>query len=77
MEMWTEPMTAAERAAHKAEKEEWAKLDRRIANLENALAWYGEQARLCRLIHSEGDAGRHALAEDGGERARGLLGRNT
>jgi Lar family restriction alleviation protein len=34
-----------------------------------ALAWYGEQARLCRLIHSEGDSGRHALSDDGGKRA--------
>lgn len=37
-----------------------------------ALQWYGEQARLARLIHSEGDAGRNALAADGGERARAL-----
>lgn len=41
-----------------------------IVRLRDALAWYGEQARLCRLIHSEGDAGRHALADDGGKRAR-------
>lgn len=47
----------------------------RIAELEAALTWYGEQARLARLIHSEGDAGRHALADDGGERARKALGR--
>ena len=38
-----------------------------------ALAWYGEQARLARLIHSEGDEGRRKLAEDGGERARTAL----
>jgi hypothetical protein len=38
-----------------------------------ALAWYGEQARLARLIHREGDAGRHALAADGGKRARAAL----
>lgn len=38
-----------------------------------ALEWYAEQARLCRLIHSEGDAGRHALADDGGKRARAAL----
>ena len=38
-----------------------------------ALEWYGEQSRLCRLIHSEGDAGRNALAADGGERARAAL----
>ena len=45
----------------------------RIAQLEAELAWYGEQVRLCRLIHSEGDAGRHALAADGGKRARAAL----
>lgn len=38
-----------------------------------ALEWYGEQARLARLITSEGDAGRHAIARDGGELARSLL----
>jgi hypothetical protein len=41
--------------------------------LREELAWYGEQARLARLIHSEGDAGRAALAEDGGKRASALL----
>lgn len=41
--------------------------------LEEALRWYGEQARLARLIHSEGDAGRHALAADGGKRALAAL----
>jgi len=35
-----------------------------------ALSWYAEQARLCRLIPSEGDARRNALAADGGNRAR-------
>ena len=38
-----------------------------------ALEWYGEQARLARLIHSEGDAGRRALTDDGGKRARAAL----
>lgn len=41
--------------------------------LVDALEWYGEQARLCRLIHQEGDAGRHALNDDGGKRAREAL----
>lgn len=41
--------------------------------LVEALEWYGEQARLARLIHSEGDAGRHALAADGGKRASDVL----
>ena len=45
----------------------------RIRELEAALNWYGEQARLARLIHSEGDAGRHALAADGGKKAKQLL----
>ena len=54
-----------------------AKLRQRVAELEAALAWYGEQARLCRLIHSEGDAGRQALADDGGKRARDVLTKST
>ncbi len=37
------------------------------------LDWYREQARLCRLIHSEGDAGRHALAADGGKKAAEVI----
>lgn len=46
-----------------------AKERAKIARLTEALKWYGEQARLCRLIHSEGDAGRNALSNDGGKRA--------
>jgi hypothetical protein len=49
-------------------------LQERVRALEEALGWYGEQARLCRLIHSGGDAGRNALSEDGGKRARKALG---
>lgn len=45
----------------------------RVERLAKELAWYGEQARLCRLIHREGDAGRHELSADGGERARAAL----
>jgi hypothetical protein len=45
----------------------------RIAELEAALTWYGEQARLARLIHSEGDEGRHAIDMDGGKRALAAL----
>jgi hypothetical protein len=41
--------------------------------IREALAWYGEQARLARLIHSEGDAGRHALQADGGKLATAAL----
>lgn len=52
-------------------------LRERVAVLEEALDWYGEQARLARLIHSEGDLGRWALAEDGGKRARNALKRET
>jgi len=44
-----------------------------VARLREELAWYGEQARLARLIHSEGDAGRNELAADGGKRARAAL----
>ena len=48
-----------------------------IERLREALEWYGEQARLARLIHSEGDAGRHALQEDGGKKARTTLNGDT
>ena len=49
-------------------------LQERVRVLEEALRWYGEQARLCRLITREGDVGRHALDADGGKRAREALG---
>lgn len=42
-------------------------------DLRSALEWYGEQARLARLIHSEGDVGRHALQDDGGKLAEKVL----
>lgn len=45
----------------------------KVAALVEALAWYGEQSRLARLIHSEGDAGRNAIAADGGDKARAVL----
>lgn len=41
--------------------------------LRAVLQWYEKQASLCRLIHSEGDAGRNALSADGGFRARAIL----
>ena len=53
--------------------DEIAALRARVAEMEAALEWYGEQARLARLIHSGGDAGRHALADDGGKRARAAI----
>jgi len=43
------------------------------ARLREALTWYGEQARLARLITREGDARRNALDADGGKRARAAL----
>ncbi|WP_292960531.1 hypothetical protein [Novosphingobium sp. UBA1939] len=45
----------------------------RVEKLIETLAWYGEQARLARLIHSEGDTGRHALQADGGKKARAFI----
>ena len=39
----------------------------------DVLGWYDEQSRLARLIHSEGDAGRQAIAADGGGRASATL----
>lgn len=62
--------------ALKKEKRESTRLrslDDENKALREALGWYGEQARLCRLIHSEGDVGRHALSEDGGKKAKALL----
>jgi hypothetical protein len=48
-------------------------LNSEIAELRSVLEWYGEQARLCRLITSEGNIGRRALDADGGQRARTAL----
>lgn len=45
----------------------------RIKAMEDTLEWYAEQARLCRLAHSEGDAGRQSLSDDGGKRALAAL----
>lgn len=67
-----------------AKRDEWADramtelgnvLDLRAENdrLRAELAWYGEQSRLARIIHSEGDSGRHALQADGGHRARDAI----
>ena len=71
---------AAEDAAAiraRATPDQTAALDKLIAEAVepyvDALAWYGEQARLARLIHSEGDAGRNALQADGGKRANAIL----
>lgn len=41
--------------------------------MKDALEWYREQSRLARLIHSEGDKGRHEIANDGGAKARAAL----
>lgn len=51
--------------------------DAEIATLREALEFYGENARLCRLIHSGGDEGRQALSDDGGKIARAALARKT
>lgn len=70
---YTEADMASVRAVRDRYQVEAEGLRARVAALETELAWYGEQARLARLIHSEGDAGRHAIAADGGERARAAL----
>lgn len=59
--------------AIEALQSEAAALRDEVARLRGELEWYGEQSRLARLIHSEGDVGRHALAADGGKRARAAL----
>jgi hypothetical protein len=50
-----------------------ATMQAREAELVGALEWYGEQARLCRLIHREGDEGRNNLSADGGAKAARTL----
>jgi len=54
-------------------QDDYEALISRVAVMEAALKWYAEQALLCRLIHSEDDAGRQALSDDGGTRARRAL----
>ena len=56
-------------AAESAQREAVAE----VARLREALEWYGENARLCRLITNEGACGRIALDLDGGHRARAAL----
>jgi hypothetical protein len=62
----------ARHQAHEYEHRAWG-AEVQIVVLREALEWYGEQARLARLVHSEGDTGRHNLADDGGKRARATL----
>jgi hypothetical protein len=50
-----------------------AALTAETERLREALLWYSEHARQCRLVHSGGDDSRRLLAEDGGERARAAL----
>jgi len=50
-----------------------ARLRTHREKLERTLTWCGENARLARLITSDGDLGRHNLAHDGGTRARAAL----
>ena len=57
---------------HKA-GDELLRLEAANAELMESLSFYAEHARLCRLIHSEGDAGRNALAKDGGDKARAAI----
>lgn len=47
--------------------------DNRIAQLETALRWYGEQAEGCRKLGSAGDGARQELDRDGGSKAREAL----
>lgn len=48
-------------------------LQKENAKLRETLEWYGEQARLCRLVTSEGEKGRQALDHDGGKKAQSVL----
>jgi len=65
-------MTAAA-SAIEADQSRIKALEAENVRLREVVEWYGEQARLCRLIHSDGDVGRHALSADGGHRARSAL----
>lgn len=49
------------------------KLRAEVVRLRGALEWYGENTRLARLSHSEGDLGRDNLARDGGKISRAAL----
>lgn len=49
-----------------------------VAELREALEWYGQQVKACRMLTREGDEARQALDADGGKRARAALaGDNT
>ena len=56
-----------------AAADELTALTAKVALLTEALEWYGERARLARLIHSGGDPARFELSDDGGKRARRAL----
>lgn len=77
--IWTDGHDYWAHPTHKDDKTEYIRADLVEAmeaenqRLREALSWYGEQARLARLIHSEGDAGRRNLEADGGSRARAAL----
>lgn len=87
-EAWNRRVTAASAQAAIDEQEETIESLKRLVDqhydrataaearadrLAQELEWYGEQSRLARLIHREGDAGRNAIAADGGKRARAAL----
>lgn len=61
------------RERHVESKKDSIQKERDVARLRAQLEWYGEQARLARLITSEGDKGRNAISADGGARARATL----
>ena len=67
------PLAELWQARYDNQEAELAALRARLERMETTLRWYGENARLCRLIHSEGDAGRRALDADGGKRARDAI----
>lgn len=70
---WPEDAKALLDVNEDAAKAEISRLRAELARKDAALQWYAENARLCRIIHMEGDKGRYALAEDGGKRARAAL----
>ena len=62
--------TAEQRDALDLEVQRLTKAHARVVE---ALEFYAEQGRLCRMIHREGEEARRALDKDGVEKARAAL----
>jgi len=63
--------TPAQREAQRQKRLEAAETE--SGRLREALTWYEEQVRCCRMITSQGNSARNSLDADGGKRARAAL----